>query len=130
MFSKSGYNILKNNLEKAKKKILNVEILDINNHILHTKFEIDKLKNKLITAEYQKLTALFESYYSHKLKLIINTYAINLDKKLDMLYLEQYMKPLVRNTYIIEKEKRKRGIIAMTQHRSIHLTITHSATNS
>ena len=39
MFSKSRYNILKNNLQKAKKKILNVEILDINNY-KHTKFEI------------------------------------------------------------------------------------------
>ena len=103
MFSKSGYNILKNNLQKAKQKILNVEILNINNHIQHTKLEINRLKNKLITAGFQKLTALFEAYYFDKLKLIKNTYEIKLDKKLDMLYLKQYRKPLVRNTYIIEK---------------------------
>ena len=80
MFSKSCYNILKNNLRNAKKKILNVEILDINNHIQHTKFEIYRLKNKLITAGFQKLTALFEAYYFDILKLIKNTYEINLDK--------------------------------------------------
>ena len=53
---------LKNHLQKAKQKILNVEILDINNHIQHTKFEINRLKNKLTTAGYQKLTALFKAY--------------------------------------------------------------------
>ena len=99
MHSKKEHRSLQKIIKKTEKRILNIEIFDINFHKKFLTDKISKFKNVLNKHTNSYLIDLFANFYNTKLMFIIRKVEEKLDIKLENLYYLKYKSILIKNTY-------------------------------
>ena len=100
MHSNKELRNMKKIITKTKKRILNIEIADINVHKKFLLKEIERKKTLLSNLTNTNLMDCFTHFYNTKLIFISKKLEDKLDKKLEMLYTKKYKVKMVKNSYM------------------------------